>query len=184
MVESDAALVERCLAGDPLGMRALVERFQGIVFALCYRMLSHREDAEDVAQEVFVRAFRSLHGWDDGRPLKPWLLAIAANRCRTALEKRSRAPKASDFVEHAAESGPSPTGELAEELQLAIETLRDDYRTCFILFHQQELSCLEIAEIMGCPEGTIKTWLYRARRELADHLIRRGIAPHANYELR
>jgi RNA polymerase sigma-70 factor, ECF subfamily len=182
-LESDAALVECCLAGDPLGMRALVERFQSVVFALCYRMLSHREDAEDVAQDVFVRAFRSLHCWDSSRPLKPWLLAIAANRCRTALEKRSRKPVTSDFVTYAAEAAPASTGELAEELQIALETLREEYRTCFILFHQQELSCAEVAGIMNCPEGTVKTWLYRARRELAEHLIRRGVAPHAHHEL-
>jgi RNA polymerase sigma-70 factor, ECF subfamily len=73
--------------------------------------------------------------------------------------------------------------DLGEELQLALGRLRDEYRTCFVLFHQQELSCAEIGEIMGCPTGTVKTWLHRARGELAEHLQRRGVAPYASCEL-
>ena len=183
VAESDAALVRRCLAGDESGVRALVERFQGLVFALCYRMLSHREDAEDVAQETFVRALRSLHRWDPERPLRPWLLTIAANRCRTALEQRTRRPIAADYLPHVADDPGPPPCELAEELQQALETLRDDYRMCFVLFHQHELSCARIGEVMGCPEGTVKTWLHRARRALAEHLQRRGVVPNVSYEL-
>jgi RNA polymerase sigma-70 factor (ECF subfamily) len=165
-------------------MRELVERYQGAVFGLCYRMLGQREDAEDIAQDAFLRAFRSLKGWDAARPLKPWLLTIAANRCRTFLEKRGRYPvSASAAVESAAETDPDPATDLAEELQAAIEKLREDYRACFILFHQQELSCAQIGEILGCPEGTVKTWLHRARKELAEHLQRRGVTPHAEHPL-
>lgn len=180
----DARLIQRCLDGDEACMRALVERFQGIVFRLCQRMLGHREDAEDVAQDVFLRVFRSLRKWDSSRPFKPWLLTIAANRCRTALSKRSRVPVATELQIHP----PSAASELeslglSEELQLALGELRDDYRMCFVLFHQQELSCAEVAEIMQCPEGTVKTWLHRARRKLADSLIRRGVVTDAGFEL-
>jgi RNA polymerase sigma-70 factor (ECF subfamily) len=177
-VNDDAALVQRCLAGDEAGRRALVEQYQGIVFAVCYRMLGQREDAEDVSQDVFLRVFRSLHRWDSDRPLKPWLLTIAANRCRTALERRSRIPTPSEAAEHqACHDGQPQQNELAEELQLALATLRDDYRMCFVLFYEQELSCARIGEILGCPEGTVKTWLHRARKELAAHLERRGVSP-------
>ena len=180
----DASLVQRCLDGDETGMRTLVERFQGIVFGLCHRMLGHREDAEDVAQDVFLRMFRSLQKWDSSRPFRPWLLTIAANRCRTALSKRMRLPVATELQIHP----PSVASELesiglAEELQLALGELRDDYRMCFVLFHQQELSCAEVAEIMQCPQGTVKTWLHRARRKLADNLIRRGVVTDAGFEL-
>ena len=74
-------------------------------------------------------------------------------------------------------------GDLAEEIQRAVETLREDYRICFVLFHEQEVSCAQIGEVMGCPEGTVKTWLHRARRILADYLRQRGIVPNAPYEL-
>ncbi|GAB4140463.1 MAG: hypothetical protein Tsb009_09800 [Planctomycetaceae bacterium] len=179
----DAALVRRCLNGDGDGLRAFVARFQGLVFRLCYRMLGHREDAEDITQEVFVRIFKNLHRWDSSRPLKPWLITITANRCRTALTRRARLPVPSEFVEEQPSSGSSAPDDLGEELQLGLDQLREEYRTCFVLFHQQEMSCLEISEILDRPEGTIKTWLHRARRELADFLIKRGIAPHVQTEL-
>ncbi|MDA1165817.1 MAG: sigma factor, partial [Planctomycetota bacterium] len=77
----DVHLVQRCLSGDELALRAFIEKFQGLVFSLCLRMLGHREDAEDVAQDALVRVFRNLEKWDQQRPIKPWLLTIAANRC-------------------------------------------------------------------------------------------------------
>src|SRR3954469_16967107 len=85
----DRALIEALRTGDPQAPRLLVERFQGVLFGLCLRMLGHRQDAEDVLQEVFLRALRGMAGFDGTRPLRPWLLGIAANRCRTALARRS-----------------------------------------------------------------------------------------------
>ena len=157
-----------------------------MVFGVCFRMLYQREDAEDMAQEVLLRVLKSLHRWDPSRPLKPWLLTITANRCRTFLEKRSRQPICGDFAAQAAaeEEHPNASQDLAAELQLALGKLRDEYRMCFILFYQEQKSCAEIGEIVQCPQGTVKTWLHRARRELAEHLQRRGILPDVHYELR
>src|SRR5436305_14798936 len=87
-------LVRRCLRGDQRAMLDLVERFQGQVFGLCYRMLGQRQDAEDAAQETFVRVLKNLHRWDQERDFQPWLLTIAGNRCRTALAARKRRPTA------------------------------------------------------------------------------------------
>src|SRR3954447_18427373 len=88
----DRALVEALRSGDPQAPRLLIEQFQGVLFGLCLRMMGHRHDAEDVMQEVFLRALRGVHGFDGERPLRPWLLGIAANRCRTALARRARRP--------------------------------------------------------------------------------------------
>src|SRR3954451_1911137 len=88
----DRALVEALRAGDARAPRLLIERFQGVLFGVCLRMMGHRQDAEDVLQEVFLRALRAVSGFDGNRPLRPWLLGIAANRCRTALGRRSRRP--------------------------------------------------------------------------------------------
>ncbi len=184
VAEDDARLVERCLGGEEASMRHLVERFQGSVFGLCFRMLGHREDAEDVAQDVFVRTFRSLHTWDASRPFKPWLLTIAANRCRTALVKRNRRPATTEFLNNEATLDTHEESEaLGEELQLALEQLREEYRICIILFHQQELSLTEVSEVLDRPPGTVKTWLHRARRELAEVLQKRGVVPDARLEL-
>ena len=73
-------------------LRLLIEQYQGVIFGLCYRMMSHRQDAEDIVQETFLRALRAIAGFDAARPLRPWLLEIAANRCRTALSRRARRP--------------------------------------------------------------------------------------------
>ncbi len=184
-MSDDVELVRGCLTGKPDSYRAFVERFQSAVFGLCFRMLSHREDAEDVAQEVFLRAYRSLGQWDAARPIKPWLLAIAANRCRTWLLSRKRRDLPAEFAENVAD----PTAgkmrlDLAEELQLALDGLRDEYRLCFVLYHLNEMNLTDIASIVGSPEGTIKTWLRRARQELAAHLQRRSILPQVTHELR
>src|SRR4051794_2510142 len=78
----DRALVEALRAGDPQAPRLLIERYQGVVFGLCFRMMGHRQDAEDVAQEAFLRALRGIGSFDVTRQVRPWLLGIAANRFR------------------------------------------------------------------------------------------------------
>ena len=169
-------LVRQCTSGDQAAMLALVERFRGQVFGLCYRMLGQRQDAEDAAQETFVRVLKNLHRWDPTRDFEPWLFAIAGNRCRTALATRKRRPTSEAMVDLIADKEPDHRGaqHLAEELQLALARLRDEYRQAFVLFHQQELSYADIAATMQVPLGTIKTWVHRARRELIDHLRQRG----------
>ena len=175
MDASEVDLVGGCLAGDSACQRRLVDLFQGMIFGLCVRMLRDRQEAEDVTQEVFFRAFRSLHHWDGVRPLRPWLLTIAANRCRTRLEERTRRPTPTDL---AADRLPARTAldgrDDAEEIQRAVATLRPEYRQVFVLFYQQDLSVKEVAEILDCPEGTVKIWLHRARKEIGERLRERG----------
>jgi RNA polymerase sigma-70 factor (ECF subfamily) len=139
-------------------------------------MLGQRQDAEDAVQETFVRVLKNLHRWDQERDFRPWLLAIAGNRCRTALASRRRRPTAEPTVELVADDAPDQRAadQLGEEVHLALAELRAEYRESFLLFHDQELSYGEIAEAMGVPVGTIKTWVHRARRELIHHLRRRG----------
>lgn len=156
-------------------MHELVERFGGQVFALCYRMLGDRHEAEDVAQESLCRALRSLANWDAGRDFAPWLLAIAGNRCRTWLAARARRPPTTALVDQVAAAAPSvDAAGLDEEVHLALAGMRTEYQQAFLLFHQDELSYQEIAAALGYPVGTVKTWVHRARREIAQILIDRG----------
>jgi len=165
-------------------MRLLIERFQGDVFGLCYRLLHHRQDAEDVAQEVFVRVFRSLHRWDDARPLKPWIMGITVNRCRTMMAQRMRRPEYVDYLQDKpARDERDDSNELQAELRLAIAQLRPDYRTVFVLFHEQNEPYDVIAATVERPVGTIKTWLHRARLEVLDCLKRRGMVADDSAEL-
>jgi RNA polymerase sigma-70 factor (ECF subfamily) len=172
----ERALVDALRAGDPEAARNLVDRYQGLLFGVCLRMLRHRQDAEDVLQDTLLRALRGIRGFDSRRPLRPWLLGIAANRCRTAIGRRLKRPHSSDeFTAHAdPRPGLTDPDGLGGELQNAIERLRPDYRMVFILFHENGLPYEEISEAVGRPIGTVKTWLHRARAELAEYLARRG----------
>jgi RNA polymerase sigma-70 factor (ECF subfamily) len=172
----DAILVRRCLRGDSEAVRLLVGRFQAEVFGVCVRLLHHRHDAEDVTQEVFLRVFRSLRTWDSARPLRPWVLGIAVNRCRTWLSQRSRRPEPVDYLQDTLPGRPADdASELVAEIERAVAGLRLEYRTVFVLFHEQGRPYEEIAVTMRRPVGTVKTWLHRARLEVLEHLRRRGM---------
>jgi RNA polymerase sigma-70 factor (ECF subfamily) len=106
-------------------------------------------------------------------------VAIASNRCRTALDRRARLPIVAVIPDHAVPAAASG-GEIGEELQIALAQLRCDYRRCFELFYRDELSINDVAERLGVPQGTVKTWLHRARKELAEHLEQRGVLPGAD----
>lgn len=177
----EAGLVRRCLQGLPDAVRALVERFQTDVFGLCMRLLRHRHDAEDVTQEVFLRVFRSLHRWDPGRPLKPWVMGIAVNRCRTWISRRARRPELADYLHETAEGKPEDdSNELVREIRVAVEALRPDYQAVFVMFHEQGQPYEDIALALGRPVGTVKTWLHRARLEVLECLRRRGMVPETD----
>lgn len=129
-----------------------------------------------MTQEVFLRVFRSLGSWDASRPLRPWVMSIAVNRCRTHLATRPRLPECVDFL-HETVPGPpdDDSHELAREIRQALQCLRLEYRTVFLLFHEQGQPYEEIAQALGRPVGTVKTWLHRARSELLEILRNRGM---------
>lgn len=173
----ERALVAALRRGDPSAPAVFVERYQGVVYGLCLRMMGHRQDAEDVTQETFLRAFRGMGGFDVDRPLRPWLLGIAANRCRTALTSRSRRPAVVDAIVDQPDMrrNSDDPNDLAAELELALRRLRPDYQLVFSMFHDQGLPYDEIAQALKRPIGTVRIWLHRARQELAEHLARRGV---------
>jgi RNA polymerase sigma-70 factor (ECF subfamily) len=180
----EARLVQDCLRGEPDAIRSLVERFQAEVFGLCVRLLGDRHEAEDVSQEVFLRIFRSLHRWDSARPLKPWIMGITVNRCRTVLTQRARRPELVDYLQDTATEPPADDAqELIREIQLALQGLRPEYQQVFLLYHEQGLAYEVIAAALNRPVGTIKTWLHRARLEVLERLRRRGMVSEVGHEL-
>ena len=180
-------LIDRCLAGEEAAMVDLVELYRDRVFRFCYRMLGQRQDAEDAAQETFVRMLRSLAAWDGRRDFEPWLLGIAGNRCRTLLAARKRRPATGLFAEeqlvdrtpdwHALSS-------LAEEVQLALLRLRPEHREAFVLFHENDLSYDQIAAAIQRPLGTVKTWIFQARQQLMAQLRRREVVGGRRHAVR
>jgi len=184
VLKDEQALVDRCLQGDQQAHYDFVERYQSLVFGVCLRMLNDRQEAEDAAQDVFVRAIRSLRRWDRERPLRPWLLTIASNRCRTYLHQRKRRPNASEYAEDIADprAEQDSSQELWQEIRRALDELRPDYRKVFLLFHEQGLSYDEMSSLTGKPIGTLKTWLHRARNEMLRMLQRKGLATEVRHD--
>lgn len=177
MNESNALLAQQFRQNDQTAFSKLMGRHHSLVFRVCLRILGHRQDAEDATQETFSRVAKYLHRWDSQRPLEPWLVAIAGNRCRTLLASRrsfqpltgATEPASSDAVnQRDAES-------LREELKLALMQVPDCQRQAFQLFHEQSLSYAEIAVALNCPLGTVKTWVHRARAKIIDQLRERDV---------
>lgn len=177
LLSADRWLVQACQRGDAAAMRTLVERFQRDVYRICCRLLGDQHEAEDIAQEAFLRVFRSLHTWDALRPLRPWILSIAINRCRTSLAKRAKRPALTGLLDinPSKDAQPERTRELRQEIDLVVEELRVEYREVFLLFHAEELPYEMIGHILKKPVGTIKTWLHRARLTLVHRLQQRGV---------
>jgi RNA polymerase sigma-70 factor (ECF subfamily) len=172
------------LAGDDRAHYEFVGRYQNLVFGVCLRMLGDRQEAEDAAQDVFVRVLKNLKRWDRVRPLRPWLLTITANRCRTYLHLRKRRPSASEYMEDVADprSGQEDAQELWSEIRNALDELRPDYRRVFLLFHEQGLSYEEMSRTTGKPIGTLKTWLHRARHQMLELLRDKGLAMEVRHD--
>jgi RNA polymerase sigma-70 factor (ECF subfamily) len=140
-------------------------------------MLGQREDAEDATQETFVRVAKNLHRWDPNRAFEPWLLTIAGNRCRTKLAKRMRRPNVLtlDYPIEDRTVELRKAELLSEEVDHVLSSIREEYRSAFLLFHKSEMCYNEISATLGVPLGTVKTWVHRARRELIVKLRKRGV---------
>lgn len=159
-------------------MRLLVERLHRPVLSLCLRMMEHRQDAEDVAQESLVRMIRYLGSWDRERAFVPWVMAIAANRCRTARQRRRVLAGVGTVPDEVAVPAEAVgQREISTLVGSALQELREDYRAAFVLFHLEHQSIEDVSQALSVPTGTVKTWLHRARKQLAEILRTNGVQP-------
>ncbi len=177
MNDSNALLAQQFRQNDDRAFAELVGRHHSLVFQVCLKILGHRQDAEDATQETFSRVARYLDRWDSRRPLEPWLVAIAGNRCRTFLaRKRVHQPLCAVIEPTTNEVGAERDADvLREELTLALAEIPECQRKAFELFHEQTLSYAEIAERLRCPVGTAKTWVHRARGKVIQRLQQREV---------
>jgi RNA polymerase sigma-70 factor (ECF subfamily) len=158
----------------------LLQRYEGRIYRLCCAMLRDRAQAEDAAQESLLRVWKALDTYDERAALSSWIYAITRNRCLTALARRRAMDSLSDgeveaqitqLVSH--DDAGDDRGALLREL---VDLLPERLRRTVLLYYFEERSTSEVALMLGCPEGTVKTHLFRARAALTEQLKRRGLA--------
>ena len=170
---TDRDLILRARRGDAEAYGDLVARHQTSVFNVCYRILHNRADAEDLAQETFIRALDRLHTFDLEREFSPWIRRVAANLCLNHIEShKSTAPLDEERDEDKTQSPGEQVEvkERSEQIRSALASLPPHYRLVVELRHYQELSYDEIASELNIPLSDVKSHLFRARKLLAEKL--------------
>ena len=176
--QPDEILAARAAAGDADAFSVLVRRYEKLVFRSVFTMLGSRADAEDVTQEVFLRIWRGLPAFRGDAKFLSWLLSTAHNAGVDRLRKRKREAALFRELPEDAEQEPADTGadadpaeavlrgERTEAVRLALGALPEEYRTVLQLREFEGMSCGTIASLLGIREGTVRTRLFRARKEL------------------
>jgi RNA polymerase sigma-70 factor (ECF subfamily) len=170
-------LIARALAGDQSGYQQLYEHFAAGLYRLCYGLLLNRQDAEDVAQEAFVYAFKNLKRFDPTRAaFKTWLYTIAVSRCRN-MYRRKRHPllDLAEFFHLAAPRSETPEAALAhrnarDAVSEALAALSPRLREALVLRYGHSLTYREIADMMGCPQKTAESRVRLAHDKLREKL--------------
>jgi RNA polymerase sigma-70 factor (ECF subfamily) len=187
IARTDEELVARSIEGDADSFNQLILRWERPIYALAYRVIGREEDARDVCQDTFLRAYRALPGFKGQAKFSSWLYRIALNLCRDWIRKQRRTrtvpmPEGVDLVELASEQGPVESIEdlvarrqMSDVVAQAMEQLPDEQRTAIILKEYHGLTFQEIAELQGCPLSTVKTRLYQGLSVLRRHLEVRGM---------
>ena len=182
MTWTDEELVARSKTGDTESFNQLVKRWERPIFALAYRTLGREDDARDVTQETFLRAFRALSGFKGDAKFSSWLYRITLNLCRDWMRKDRRAPLVAvpegvEIEQLAAERGPvesvedlAARAELSREVAKAMEQLPAEQRHAILLKEYHGLTFQEIADLMKCPLSTVKTRVYQGLSTLRKQL--------------
>jgi RNA polymerase sigma-70 factor (ECF subfamily) len=177
----DGDIAELLRAGErDRAFDALLARYEQKIYRLCCAMLRDRAHAEDTAQESLVRIWKALDGYDGRASLSSWVYAITRNRCLTALERRRFMDSLDDGdveteIAVLARPDQAPSDDRSEQLRELVDLLPERLRRTLVLYYFEERSTREVAQMLGCPEGTVKTHLFRARAALTEQLRRRGL---------
>jgi RNA polymerase sigma-70 factor (ECF subfamily) len=186
MTLTDDELVARSMGGDAESFNQLILRWERPIYALAYRVIGREEDARDVCQETFLRAFRALPGFKGQAKFSSWIYRIALNLCRDWIRRQRRAPvmqmpEGVDPGELMADQGPVESIEdlvgrrqLSEVVEEAMALLPEEQRTAIILKEYHGMTFQEIADMQGCPLSTVKTRLYQGLTVLRRHLEKNG----------
>jgi len=182
IADQEAALIERCQRGDVGAFDALVARYSSWVYHLAYRMTGDPDDAEDVAQEAFVRVFKAIRRYRRGAAFSTWLYRVVMNACLDELKRRQRRPVPLSAVVEPDAPPPEQADPSADPLAIAqqrerqaairraIASLPAHHRAVLVLCDLQGMSYEEAAQVIGARVGTVKSRLNRARLALKDRL--------------
>ena len=172
IIDTDAERIERILRGDSTAFRELVNRHKDYAFTLAYRILNSREDAEEAAQDAFVRAYNGLAAFNREAKFTTWLYRIVVNCALTVQQRRKMRTEDIDTA-RIIKGGNDASDKLKQKeqkyyIQKALKLLSPDDVTMITLFYLKENSLEEIGEIVGIETNTVKVKLHRARKRLAD----------------
>lgn len=185
---TDQQIVALAREGREAAFRELIARYERPVLSLIYRLVRDREKAEDLAQDSFIKVLNALDRYDPSYKFSSWMFKIAHNTALDHLRKKGLDTLSLDGSPHATTADETAASvltaisedetpeeytanrELGAEIERAIARLRPEYRTAITLWHAEARPYDEIAEIMGVPLGTVKTYIHRARNELKQHL--------------
>jgi RNA polymerase sigma-70 factor (ECF subfamily) len=179
----DTTLVRRCLAGQTQAYGVLVDRYSARIINLAYAMIGDRHNAEDIAQDAFVRAYKGLSRFEKRAKFSSWLYQIALNLCKDYLKAKSRHARSTDDEQLAALDGDPQQqaprvvlqSELSDKMREAINKLPYLYRESFVLRHLQGLDYSDVAAITNVPADTVRVRAYRARE-----MLRQSLAPNVD----
>lgn len=174
----DTLLIRRCLGGDLQVYGRLVDRYSARIVNLAFMMVGDRHAAEDLGQEAFIRAYKSLDRFQMKAKFSSWLYQITLNLCKDHLKSKSRhAKRVDEEILEGVDAGPKEQAprqvlqsELSEKMREAIATLPYLYREAFVLRHLQALDYSDVATITGVPADTVRVRAYRAREMLRERL--------------
>jgi len=180
-MRSDEELVQACQAGEGPAWEALIKRHQERMLNLAYQFTGDRDEAWDLAQEIFVRLYLRLDQYDPARPFRFWFSSLARHLCidhyRSRRERQRLATVALEAADQIAAPGPSPEQHLArreerDRILAALDALSAISREAIVLKDLQEMTLEEIAQSLDLPIGTVKSRIFRARIELGRALLR------------
>ena len=186
MTRTDEELVARSISGDVDSFNQLVLRWERPIYALAFRVIGREEEARDVVQETFLRAFRGIKNFRGQAKFSSWVYRIALNLCRDWIRRERRAPiqaapEGVDLIEMAAEQGPAESietlvarNDMSKAVAAAMALLPEEQRTAIILKEYHGMTFQEIADQQGCPLSTVKTRLYQGLTVLRRRLHEQG----------